>query len=345
MICKKCGSKNFIVYNQETGFRLELIENKLFFVDPLHTNFTYNSRFGFLCLCTSCSQVENDFNIFHYKRIDFKETNFEEIILDLDHTLIHAVDTFFLNEDEKCDFDLDLDRHKYKVFLRPDLEMFINFLNENFKKISIYTASIKEYADKIIPKLNIKNIGEIKYRNSFNLDRSLNWDKEYLKVVNNAIIIDNKPHVVLGTNNCIIKAQPFHYLDKKDNFFQKTIKVLNQKRKYKRIPSTYKLHLEFTCRNLKVISKNVHIKEIFHIIKTEINQEEYLTSYKLRGKNFYEIKKERYQYVFKIKKSDVYIKMHNISYIKYVEIMKLINANVVQENEWQLLYQKEENRI
>lgn len=82
------------------------------------------------------------------------------IILDLDNTLISAVELDGYNEKTNLEksrkfesFDVD---NYYKVFKRPNVDKFIKFLFENCKHVSVWSAGTKDYVLKIVDELFIK---------------------------------------------------------------------------------------------------------------------------------------------------------------------------------------------
>ena len=77
------------------------------------------------------------------------------IILDLDNTLINSLTPTEVKKMARSKFrkfeSVDMDK-SYKVFLRPGLQDFLDFLFENFN-VSVWTAASKEYASFIIDEI------------------------------------------------------------------------------------------------------------------------------------------------------------------------------------------------
>jgi CTD small phosphatase-like protein 2 len=91
--------------------------------------------------------ISNSFNLLENK------TNKKTLILDLDETLIHSdLDLIYKNHIITLYFDSEDDDEKnipIPLILRPGLFDFLNYAKEKFELI-IFTASHKNYADKII---------------------------------------------------------------------------------------------------------------------------------------------------------------------------------------------------
>lgn len=77
---------------------------------------------------------------------------FHDIILDIDHTLVHAVDpsTLIPRQNSKLQ-SIQVDS-ELVIFLRPFLQEFLDFLFENFR-VSIWTAAGITYAKQIVNKV------------------------------------------------------------------------------------------------------------------------------------------------------------------------------------------------
>jgi TFIIF-interacting CTD phosphatase-like protein len=176
------------------------------------------------------------------------------IILDLDETLINSVE---IEEYEKIKDDFKSERLKshnmedyYKVFERPYLQKFLDYVFKHFNVI-IWTAASKDYAIFIIKHIilagknrNLKYIffkyhcdTSKKYQNgSKNLKLlSDNYEIPYISE-NGAIIIDDYDEVhQIQPGNCVI-AIPFEYENSDsvhDDFLLKLIPVLDKFRKSK----------------------------------------------------------------------------------------------------------------
>lgn len=76
---------------------------------------------------------------------------YNHIVLDLDNTLIHSVKAKSASPRSLTRDDLQwFVNGSYVTFIRPWVKMFINYIYENFAKVSVWTAAEAEYATKIV---------------------------------------------------------------------------------------------------------------------------------------------------------------------------------------------------
>jgi len=117
-------------------------------------------------------------------------------LLDLDHTLIYGS----YAPSEKVELLFEYSEY-LKVYKRPFVEGFINYLNNFYTNIIVYTTAKEDYAHRICLELNIKTQeiltrknclqkGDMYYK-SFLSD----WGEKY----KNIDIIDDSPNVWIGT--------------------------------------------------------------------------------------------------------------------------------------------------
>lgn len=342
MKCVNCNSSRFMLYNMGCTVRLELINDVLYFSNPFDNKLEYNSGKNFACICSECKNCEY-INLDNFNEIHNREIKFDEITLDLDHTLIHAESEDFISNEYIPDFEFDIDNHFYGVFFRPYLKEFIAYLNDNFKKINIYTAASEIYAENIIEKLNIKNLGFVKTRSDCIYDRSFLFEREYLKFIDNNIIIDDKLHVINGTELSIIQAPLFHYTKVDDKFLLETINNFkNYKPKKVLIKRDFELNLNFQCRGFTLSKENVNIDVLNYIIKLKMNEEEYDSTLIRFGRKSYDEKKECYYFRYSIKNDKASINIFNITYKSYKDICLKLNEKPISKNKWDKLYKKEQ---
>lgn len=175
------------------------------------------------------------------------------IILDLDNTLINSltfkeVKGLSRNKENKFEY-VDMDR-SYRVFLRPHLQKFLDYLFDNFN-VSVYTAASLSYASFII-----ENV--ILLKPDRKLDLALfsyhcSYSKKYFKCTKdirmlwkelklegysteNTFIIDDLPEIYKTLPKHTIKAKYFDILEphsENDTFLLDTIKKLEQIKKEK----------------------------------------------------------------------------------------------------------------
>ena len=158
------------------------------------------------------------------------------LILDLDETLVHS--SFYpFNSDDETDTNSDifftiLFNNKYYdvyVLLRPYFHQFLEKMSKLFD-IYIFTASIKEYAEPLLIKLDKKNLIKKKL---FRENCTLSEDNKYIKDLNtlnenlkNVILLDNNPNS-FRYNKCNgIPIKTWHF-DQKDKELIKLIPFLN----------------------------------------------------------------------------------------------------------------------
>ena len=143
------------------------------------------------------------------------------LILDLDETLVHSSFCPFNCEDENninpdIFFTIFFNNKYYDVYvlLRPYFHEFLDKMSKIFD-IYIFTASIKEYAEPLLIKLDKKNLIKKKL---FRDNCTLSEDNKYIKDLNNLnenlkniILIDNNPNS-FRYNKCNgIPIKTWHY--------------------------------------------------------------------------------------------------------------------------------------
>ena len=169
-----------------------------------------------------------------------KNKKIEHIVLDLDETLIYAIETSDLKNPQLDDY-YKKNIHKFKhhnldndyiITERPGLQDFLDFLFENYK-VSVWTAASKDYGIFVI-----KNVITTKPERKLEIQmfsEHCNASKEKtgcLKQLNqlwsyaqfnpsNTLIIDDNKNVISKQNNIVIPAKPFNFFNKNsdtDNF-------------------------------------------------------------------------------------------------------------------------------
>ncbi len=73
------------------------------------------------------------------------------IALDIDRTLVHSVNKYFVKQEWTEDFDT-FDWDIFTIFIRPNINEFLDFLFTHFT-VGIFTAGAKEYAYEIKDRL------------------------------------------------------------------------------------------------------------------------------------------------------------------------------------------------
>lgn len=180
------------------------------------------------------------------------------IVLDLDNTLLCAVDFSEINDrnfdnifNEKLkyvDFMFE-EKPLYRIFLRPNLEDFLDFLFEEFN-VSVFTNADKDYADFVVRNIILKSsqprkLDFVFYRYHSNIalqnygkmkDLRFIWDMAHIYYFfpSNTIIIDDL-YLVKESNyyNCLA-IKPFEIslrhllMSKSNNVYQKYIDSIFQ---------------------------------------------------------------------------------------------------------------------
>jgi Dullard-like phosphatase family protein len=135
----------------------------------------------------------------------FLNQNTERITLfiDLDNTLIFSSLNKLDNIKTKNFAFID---NKYYVYKRPHLDDFLNTISQ-FCDVSIYTASVKEYADKIIDYIDKNKVIANRYYRHDCVYINNTWCKDVSKFVaemSRLIIIDDTPECHLKFKSIII---------------------------------------------------------------------------------------------------------------------------------------------
>lgn len=175
----------------------------------------------------------------------------ENVILDLDNTLIHSVDKgeFCINKNvlkkmEKFTFH-DMKPH-FIVFERPGLQDFLTFLFKNYN-VAVWSAGTPTYVDYIIDHVvqrNLKSRKLVFVYNSKDCERSKKKyesikDLRYVYSKNkgwdqsNTVIIDDLIDVYNSNPKNTIQIKDFNFCGKgstTDNHLDKILKMLKPKR-------------------------------------------------------------------------------------------------------------------
>jgi TFIIF-interacting CTD phosphatase-like protein len=157
--------------------------------------------------------------------------NKKNIILDLDNTLLNSltfkeVKNFSQSKAKLFDY-VDMDK-SYRVYLRPYLQKFLDFLFENYN-VSIWTAASKSYATFIIDNIILikperkLDLVLFSYHCSYSKkflkcakDIMMLWEELKLKgyTRENTTILDDLPEIHKTLPNYTIKAKYFDVLQR-----------------------------------------------------------------------------------------------------------------------------------
>lgn len=173
----------------------------------------------------------------------------ENVVLDLDETLIHSYIT-----PVKCDFKIDLQDNIYYVKKRPGLAKFLVYLFRKFKTVSVWTAATQDYAVQVIANIFTKKQREkLKF---FHTRRHTRMGTKPLEMIfnskeakrlninqNNTVIIDDKSEVVYyNPGNGIIV--PAWHGNPSDTYLAKLIIVLSGIIRHRMITDSNSIYLE-----------------------------------------------------------------------------------------------------
>lgn len=169
------------------------------------------------------------------------------IILDLDETLISAIDVKDLRNKTKYEEYMSRkDQFKYHVMdndyiitERPGVQKFLDFIFKNFN-VSVWTAASKDYAlfviQKVILKKSDRTLDFILYGNHCDYSKE---KSECIKQLNqlfhlhqynstNTLIIDDNKNVLEKQSNIVIPVKPFQFF-KKDSDKDTILETVQQK--------------------------------------------------------------------------------------------------------------------
>lgn len=166
------------------------------------------------------------------------------ILLDLDNTLISSLSKHEEKHRHRKHMEKFIWKNMngyYKVFERPGLQKFLDFLFENFN-VSVWTAASKIYALFIIEKFIFedhpeRNLNYIFFSHHCRRSRRVKSYQKSLSILNSEFaltefdvdstyIIDDHPEVYEAQPNRCIKIKPFNFMDKKsheDNELDKVV--------------------------------------------------------------------------------------------------------------------------
>ncbi|KAJ6240641.1 ctd nuclear envelope phosphatase 1 [Anaeramoeba flamelloides] len=159
--------------------------------------------------------------IYHPK---LSETKKIILCLDLDETLISSAFQKPEDYDFSCDFE-DATNRKHVVYIkkRPMLDSFLQIVSKLFEVV-IFTASLQEYADPILNKLDPKNqfFSLRLYRDSCSLYcGSYVKDLRLLtKNMDSILIVDDLPCSFLFQPENALKIPAFHYFKNEKGVFK-----------------------------------------------------------------------------------------------------------------------------
>jgi hypothetical protein len=320
----KCGSKNLFVYWGNGDYlSVNITDGVAYFRDPSEKEMYFNTRYPCSFFCRDCNEFSNTEEIL--EEIISRKIDHKEITLDLDHTLIC---TGMDIEDQ--DFDITYKGNKFSGKKRPYLNKFLEYCEERFDKINIFTASMPEYAHEVIKNLGISKgkLGFVKTVKDTFLARTIKFDREYIKKMNDSLIVEDKPHVVEGYNNSIIKIKPYYGCDN-DEELLRVIEVLNQEETIVKLPKLFSGKLEFFLRGLSIEINDLTMDNIKEVLSIEPSTQEELRE--LPHTTTYS------KPIMTFSNNEIKIVFNDVnSYEKYLELTRILKTKgrIVSKHRW-----------
>jgi hypothetical protein len=146
------------------------------------------------------------------------------IILDLDHTLVHAIDENEIKKNRICKGSFKYTT--YDVFMRPHLDKFIYFCCSNYENIIIWSLGTSDYVNYIIKRMfekyNCKPLLILTREDSKKTESG--WEKNTLKIKEKlsekginfdnykfVFVDDIVKRIVCSENVDVIEIKPFYH--------------------------------------------------------------------------------------------------------------------------------------
>lgn len=151
------------------------------------------------------------------------------IAVDLDETLVHVTSIAPVNLDNSNSFTFILKKNRFYVQTRPNLKYFLEKLSE-LVNVYIFTASSKEYANKIIDKI-LPNLKECR---RFFRDSCINEYGYYMKdlskinsPINKILLVDDLTGSALLYPKNLVRIKPWNG-DKNDKVLLDLISIFEK---------------------------------------------------------------------------------------------------------------------
>ena len=151
------------------------------------------------------------------------------LILDLDETLVHSsFQPIYRIPDLQINIQFDKQNHTVYVFKRPFVDKFLYQMSKIFN-IIIFTASVPEYANPLLDKLDIYKVIKRRYFRGDCTEKNGLYIKELIKISSNLkdmIILDNNPISYSLNKENGFPIRTWHF-DKTDRELEKIIPYLS----------------------------------------------------------------------------------------------------------------------
>ena len=170
------------------------------------------------------NKIINIDNINNYKKMDI-----QNIILDLDETLISSIEPeiFQKYKDTLIHKEHFVFENSYYIFPRPGVQEFLDFVFQNYN-VTVWTAASLEYAlfiiENIITNKPNRKLDYVFFNNhcgmsreKYNNDKQLKQLWEVFKLnqfnENNTVIVDDRTDLKLNQENNVVNCIPYFVYD------------------------------------------------------------------------------------------------------------------------------------
>lgn len=273
MKCTKCQGTNLILIPWgRLEYLCDLVQGKWVYRDPGVKGYFFSSR----RVSIRCLDCHHDTETTFPETVYSPKITKEEITFDLDHTLFYC-DPY--GEDRfQPDFEFtDPDgKYTYKVSKRPHLDELIQFCVKRFKKINVFTAATDWYGKILFNSLNIpeEKRGYFKHRGDTRNERPLTFEWEYMKYMDDSLMVEDKPFVVKGKQNRVIKVNSY-FPGVEDNELLRVMEVIQKEDEVFTRPQLMRGKINLFLQNWDVAVKDIPEEVINEVLKvTTLTQEE-----------------------------------------------------------------------
>ena len=168
-----------------------------------------------------------------------RDSKYDTIILDLDHTLIHAVRPH--DDIRNCpDTRICIEGYKFNIYFRPCLDEFISMCFEHFSMVILWSSGGDRYVNIVIESLakHLRSMQEhtfdrvitpIKRRSLYdgpqkNIGDALKYDDMLKGVPEPIYFLDDIPGRIINyRKHCechVIRAEVYNYMNRDDDFLE-----------------------------------------------------------------------------------------------------------------------------
>lgn len=320
--CTKClGTRLNLIFYDNFDYRAQLYQGQWELVDPGSLGYYYSTQYPPKVQCQSCHYTQNLLEL-PESLVTADLSRYPEITFDLDGTLFH---TEYYSVGEKyvpsCDFTLVDTEAKinYYITKRPYVSELIKYCEDRFQKINFFTAALDWYAEKLISSLAISpgKIGWVKTRADTYRGRPLSFEWEFLKPQNQALIVEDKPLVVQGEGNQIIKVLEFGG-DLQDQELLRVIQVLKSPAQKFCRPEIWSGQVELFLYGLNLPFTNITTEQRDQLLQLPVITEAEMAKLPVRT--------TLREVMWKVQDGVTVISWAAVNYQTYCQIIKIIGA-------------------